>query len=51
MLRRRKSFAVTVHFLDPFDPAALPDRKAIAAEARKRIAAALSASLGGLAIV
>ena len=46
MLRRRKSFAVTVHFLDPFDPAALPDRKAIAAEARKRIAAALSASLG-----
>jgi len=51
MLRRRKSFAVTVHFLDPFDPAALPDRKAIAAEARKRIAAALSASLGGRAIV
>ena len=49
LLRRRRGFAVTLHFLDPFDPAA--DRKAIAAEARKRIAAALSASLGGRAIV
>lgn len=33
-------------FLDPFDPADLPDRKAIAAEARRRIAAALAAHYG-----
>lgn len=51
MLKRRRGFDVKVRFLEPFDPAHYPDRKAIAAEARKRIAAALSASLGGRAIV
>lgn len=49
-LTRRGSFAVRVHFLEPFDPGDHPDRKAIAAEARRRIATALSASLGGLPI-
>ena len=51
LLTRRSSFMVEVHFLDPFDPAHYPGRKEIAAEARKRIAAPLSASLGGKAIV
>ncbi|MBB5686226.1 lysophospholipid acyltransferase family protein [Sphingobium boeckii] len=51
MLKRRRSFAVKVRFLEPFDPVHYLDRKAIAAEARKRVAAALSASLGGRAIV
>jgi 1-acyl-sn-glycerol-3-phosphate acyltransferase len=41
ILGARGSFAVTLHMLDPFDPAELPDRKAIAAEARARIAAAM----------
>jgi 1-acyl-sn-glycerol-3-phosphate acyltransferase len=40
VLERRGTFRPTLHFLDPFDPAALPGRKAIAAEARARIAAA-----------
>ena len=43
---RQGSFDVRVHFLEPFDPAAYPGRKAISAEARRRIAAALSAVLG-----
>lgn len=51
VLKRKGSFAVRVHFLDPFDPGAHPSRKGIAAEARGRIAAALSASLGGMPIV
>ncbi|TPG38571.1 1-acyl-sn-glycerol-3-phosphate acyltransferase [Sphingomonas koreensis] len=41
ILGRRGSFDVTVHALDPFDPAVTADRKAIAAEARRRIAAAM----------
>ena len=41
ILAHRGSFPVTIHFLDPFDPAAFPDRKAIAAAARARIAAAM----------
>lgn len=40
ILRRRGSFTATLHFLAPFSPADHPGRKAIAAEARARIAAA-----------
>ncbi len=40
VFRRRGTFPVNLTFLEPFDPAALPGRKAIAAEARRRIAAA-----------
>lgn len=40
VLRRPGSFAATIHFCDPFDPHDYPGRKAIAAEARARIAAA-----------
>jgi len=35
-----------VHFLEPFDPGALADRKIVCALARSRIAAALSSKLG-----
>ncbi|MGW8135019.1 lysophospholipid acyltransferase family protein [Sphingomonas zeae] len=38
VLRRPGRFIVSLHYLDPFDPAGFPDRKAIAAEARRRIA-------------
>ncbi|MFN3677340.1 MAG: lysophospholipid acyltransferase family protein [Sphingomonas pseudosanguinis] len=38
VLRRPGRFSVTLHYLDPFDPADHPDRKALAAEARARIA-------------
>jgi len=51
LLTRRSNFLVEVHFLDPFDPAHYSGRKEIAAEARRRIAVPLSASLGGKAIV
>ncbi|MEG3092700.1 lysophospholipid acyltransferase family protein [Sphingomonas sp. PB1R3] len=40
VLRRRGRFTVTLHYLSPFDPAAFPDRKAIAAEACHRITSA-----------
>ncbi|MCC2979878.1 lysophospholipid acyltransferase family protein [Sphingomonas sp. IC4-52] len=40
VLRRRGTFVATIHFCDPFDPRDFPGRKAIAAEARARIAAA-----------
>ncbi len=40
VFRRRGTFPVNLHFLEPFDPAAHPGRKAIAAEARRRIEAA-----------
>lgn len=40
VLRRRGGFVATLRFLDPFDPAACGGRKAIAAEARRRIEAA-----------
>ncbi len=46
-LGRRGSFTVRVRFLEPFDIADYPDRKAIATTIRQRLAAALSASLGG----
>ncbi|MEH6791973.1 lysophospholipid acyltransferase family protein [Parasphingorhabdus sp.] len=51
LLTRRGSFLVEVHFLEPFDPNHHSGRKQIAAEARRRIAIPLSASLGGKAIV
>ena len=50
VLSRPGTFDVTVHFLDAFDPGNHPHRKMISAEARRRIAAALSASLGGVPI-
>ncbi|MEO8722766.1 MAG: lysophospholipid acyltransferase family protein [Sphingobium sp.] len=37
LLARKGPLPITLHFLDPFDPEHLPDRKAVAAEARKRI--------------
>ena len=40
VFRRVGSFPVNLRFLEPFDPAAFPGRKAIAAEARRRIDAA-----------
>tara|TARA_R110000824_G_scaffold11585_4_gene50716 strand:+ start:26210 stop:26989 length:780 start_codon:yes stop_codon:yes gene_type:complete len=51
LLTRRSSFLVEVHFLEPFDPDHYSCRKDIAAEARRRIAEPLSASLGGKPIV
>ncbi len=51
LLTRRRGFPVHVHFLEPFDPDHFDGRKAIAAEARRQIAAKLSSSLGGKAIV
>lgn len=45
LLARRGSFPITIHFLDPFRPQDYPGRKAVNAEARRRIAAALDASL------
>ncbi|MDX3911531.1 MAG: lysophospholipid acyltransferase family protein [Sphingobium sp.] len=41
ILARAGSLPVTLHFLPPFDPQEYPDRKALAAESRKRIAACL----------
>jgi 1-acyl-sn-glycerol-3-phosphate acyltransferase len=41
VMARRGGFAVTLHFLDPFDPRDFPGRKGIAAEARRRIAEAM----------
>ncbi|UVO54765.1 1-acyl-sn-glycerol-3-phosphate acyltransferase [Sphingomonas sp. SUN039] len=46
VLARPGSFRVGVNFLDPFSPVDFPGRKAIAAEARTRIEAALAAVLG-----
>jgi lyso-ornithine lipid O-acyltransferase len=46
LLARRGSFAVRVHFLDPFDPHDFPGRKAIGAESRRRIGTALEGLLG-----
>lgn len=41
VFRRAGTFRVNLRFLEPFDPAAYSGRKAIAAEARRRIEAAL----------
>jgi lyso-ornithine lipid O-acyltransferase len=46
LLTRRGSFPLYVHFLDPFDAHDYAGRKAVAAEARRRIEAALCASMG-----
>lgn len=46
ILARKGSFALKVHFLEPFVPADFPGRKAIAAESRRRIEQALIAALG-----
>ena len=51
LLTRRGGFTVDVNFLEPFDPGHYRGRKDIAAEARRRIAAPLSASLDGKPIV
>lgn len=40
ILSRRGTFTATLTFLDPFDPADFPGRKAVAAEARARMEAA-----------
>jgi lyso-ornithine lipid O-acyltransferase len=45
ILARRGSFPVSLSFLEPFDPAIIGDRKAIAAQARTRIAEALGERL------
>ncbi|MBC2668249.1 lysophospholipid acyltransferase family protein [Novosphingobium piscinae] len=47
VLARRGGFDLAVHYLDPFTPAEAGDRKAIAAEARRRIEARLEALRGG----
>jgi 1-acyl-sn-glycerol-3-phosphate acyltransferase len=39
VLKRRGNFVATLHFAEPFDPAEYGDRKAIAAEARRRMEA------------
>lgn len=46
VLSRKGSFPVTVHFLEPFNPRDYPGRKAISAEARRRIAEAMERILG-----
>jgi lyso-ornithine lipid O-acyltransferase len=46
ILARKGSFRLGVQFLEPFDPQPHPNRKAIAAECRSRIEAALIAALG-----
>ncbi len=43
---RPGSYHVGVHYLEPFDPAELGDRKEVCAVARARLSAALSARLG-----
>ncbi|MFM9829304.1 MAG: lysophospholipid acyltransferase family protein [Sphingomonas sp.] len=46
VLKRKGSFPVEVHFLEPFNPRDYPGRKAINAEARRRIEEALARTLG-----
>lgn len=46
MLTRKGNFPVTVHFLEPFNPRDFPGRKAISAEARRRIAESMERTLG-----
>lgn len=43
---RPGTYEVGVHFLEPFDPAELADRKAVCALSRARMASALSSTLG-----
>lgn len=51
ILRRRGSVRVAVHCLEAFDPAACGNRKAIAAEARRRIAEAIAVSGSAVRVV
>lgn len=51
VFKRPGSFAVKVHFLEPFDPCNFPNRKAISAESRRRIAEGLSRNLGGAPVL
>jgi lyso-ornithine lipid O-acyltransferase len=46
LFARPGTFAVHVHFLDPFDPHDVAGRKAVAAEARRQIEVRLTESLG-----
>lgn len=46
IMARRGTFPLHLHFLEPFDPAPHPGRKAIAAAARAQIEPALEAALG-----
>ncbi len=46
VLARPGHFPLHIHFLEPFNPADHPGRKAITAEARRRIEEALVAALG-----
>lgn len=46
ILARRGSFPLHIHFLEPFHPRDFPGRKAITAEARRRIEEALVATIG-----
>lgn len=50
LLCRGGTFPVTLHFAEPFDPAAAGDRKAIAAEARRRIEALRASGIAPLAV-
>ena len=50
ILGRRGTIPLTVHLLQPFDPAEAGDRKAISAEARRRIAAAIEANGGRMRV-
>lgn len=43
---RRGRYDVAVHFLEPFDPAEMADRKMVCAAARSKIAEAMSSSFG-----
>ena len=47
LLARKGTWRVRVHFLEPFDPAEMPDRKALAVRARSAILTRLSATLRG----
>jgi lyso-ornithine lipid O-acyltransferase len=47
VLARPGSFPLRLNFLEPFHPRDFPGRKAIAAESRRRIEAALAERLGG----
>lgn len=44
ILGRSGTVPVTIDYLDPFDPAAVGDRKAVSAEVRRRIVAAMEAA-------
>ncbi|MFZ4381815.1 MAG: lysophospholipid acyltransferase family protein [Sandarakinorhabdus sp.] len=51
LLSRPGTWECRVHFLEPFSPADMPDRKALSAQARSAIVAKLSETLGGRPVV